>query len=167
MHGTDDPTPIADHRTLISPLLAEVAAEFRTYADVEPRFRDTDAMGHVNNAVYVTYLEVARQSYWQRMTASNDYGNVPFVVARIELDLRSPLLVREIVRIFLRTNWISRSSFEMAYALHERSGGRLIASARTVLVTYDYTRDASMPVPDWVRQGIEKMEGGPLPGRTQ
>lgn len=164
-----DPASVRDPSNLApsdSATLFKVAATFRHHADIEPRFRDTDAMGHVNNAVYVTYLEVARQSYWRRMSESTDYGQVPFVVARIELDLRSPLQVGEVVRAFLRTNWISRSSFEMEYALHEHASGRLIASARTVLVTYDYARQVSIPVPESVRQGLEKMEGGPLPGRA-
>jgi acyl-CoA thioester hydrolase len=145
---------------------AKLDAGFRAHVDIEPRFRDTDAMGHVNNAVYVTYLEVARQDYWRRLTGSNDYGRVPFVVARIEIDLQSPLLVGEIVRVFLRTSWVSRSSFEMEYVLHERDQGRCIATARTVLVTYDYAQNVSMPVPDSIRQALESMEGGPLPGRA-
>ena len=32
--------------------------EFTVVHEILPRFRDTDAMGHINNAVYITYLEV-------------------------------------------------------------------------------------------------------------
>ena len=48
------------------------SAEFTVVHEILPRFRDTDAMGHINNAVYVTYLEVARQAYWQALDDATD-----------------------------------------------------------------------------------------------
>ena len=51
--------------------------------EITPRFRDTDAMGHINNAVYVTYLEVARQAYWQALDDQSDYRRVPFILAGV------------------------------------------------------------------------------------
>ncbi len=55
--------------------------EFTVVHEILPRFRDTDAMGHINNAVYVTYLEVARQAYWRQLDAHSDYRRVPFTLA--------------------------------------------------------------------------------------
>lgn len=139
---------------------------FRVHADVYVRFRDTDAMGHVNNAVYVTYLEVARQEYWTRFSASGaDYRHVPFVVAHVSLHFRSPAVVGETVRVSLRTHWVSRSSFGMVYELRERDSGRLLAEAETTQVTYDYANERSMPVPEALRQNLEQVEGHRLPGR--
>lgn len=138
-------------------------SEFSHSTDIDVRFRDTDAMGHVNNAVYLTYLEVARQEYWERVAAHVDYDRVPFVVARATIDFRSPVMVGETVRVHLRTTWVSRSSFGLEYELRERGSGRVLATASTVLVTYDYEAHRSMPVPDWLRAGLERAEGRPLP----
>jgi acyl-CoA thioester hydrolase len=44
-----------------------LAVEFPVAAPIEIRFRDLDGMGHVNNAVYLTYLEVARAHYWRAL----------------------------------------------------------------------------------------------------
>jgi acyl-CoA thioester hydrolase len=145
--------------------LREIDSRYRVWVDVEPRFRDMDAMGHVNNAVYVTYLEVARQEYWARFRTAADYSKVPFVVARVQIDFRSSVQVGEVVRVYLRPRYVSTSSFAMEYALHDLGTGRLVAIAETVLVTYDWDHQRSMPVPDWLRSGLESVEGAPLPGK--
>ena len=62
---------------------------FTVMHELHPRFRDTDAMGHINNAVYVTYLEVARQEYWRAFTGAEDYRREPFILAHVTIDFRS------------------------------------------------------------------------------
>jgi acyl-CoA thioester hydrolase len=139
--------------------------DFRHHADVEVRFRDSDAMGHVNNAVYLTYLEVARQRYWTAVAPHVPYDRVPFVVAHAALDFRSPARTGEVLRVHLRTTWVGRSSFGLDYAIRERDTGRLVVEATSVLVTYDYDAHRAMPVPDWLRSGLERAEGRSLPAR--
>jgi acyl-CoA thioester hydrolase len=139
--------------------------DYRFHHDLEVRFRDLDAMGHVNNAVYLTYLEVARQAYWKEVAAQVRYDRVPFVVARASIDFRSSLAVGETVRVFLRTVWAGSRSFAMDYTLREAASGRLVAEASTVLVTYDWAEQRAIPIPDWLRSGLERVEGHPLPGK--
>jgi len=140
-------------------------ATYVHFADVEVRFRDTDAMGHVNHAVYFTYAEVARQHYWDQVAPEAAYDDVPFVIAHAEADFRSPAHVGEILRVHLRTKWVGHGSFGMDYEIRSLTDHRLIATAVTVLATYDYAAGAAMPVPDWMRRGLERVEGRPLPGR--
>ena len=142
-------------------------SEFVIWSDVEVRFRDTDAMGHVNNAVFVTYLEVARQTYWKRLDATAGYERVPFILAHVSIDFRSPVRVGEVVRVHLRTTWVGRSSFGMQYELRERDSGRLVAEATTTQVTYDYTQHRPIPVPDGLRRSLEQIEGHPLPEKPR
>src|SRR5262245_20378926 len=92
-------------------------SEFAVSTDIDVRFRDTDAMGHVNNAVYLTYLEVGRQLYWKRADPVASYDRVPFVVAHVSIDFRSALRIGEVARVRLRTSWVGRSSFRMDYEL--------------------------------------------------
>jgi acyl-CoA thioester hydrolase len=138
---------------------------FEHTTDIGVRFRDTDAMGHVNNAVYLTYIEVARQEHWQRLAPQVEYSHVPFVVAHARIDFRSPAQVGETIRVRLRTDWIGRSSYHLSYELRERDSDRLLAEAATVIVTYDYAAHRAMPVPRWLREGLERVAGGPLPDR--
>ena len=107
------------------------------------RFRDLDGMGHVNNAVFLTYLEQARLA-WFGTDATFALSDV--ILARTEIDFRSPLQVGEQVEIGVRPARVGTKSFELEYEL--RAGGRLVAEAKSVLVGYDYERRESIPVPE-------------------
>jgi acyl-CoA thioester hydrolase len=127
-----------------------------------PRFRDTDAMGHINNAVYVTYLEVARQVYWSRLDAHADYRRVPFILASVTCDFRSEALVNEVLMLGLRLEWIGTKSFAFRYEIWEKSSGRTVVEASTVQVCYDYAKKATIVMPGPLRQALESFEGRPL-----
>ena len=105
------------------------------------RFRDCDAMGHVNNAVYSTFLEEARIEVLG--------GLVDFILARVEIDFRSELRAGEEIEVRTRCSRIGTKSFELEHEI--RAGGRLAAEAKSVLVGYDYERGQSVPLSDEVR----------------
>ena len=130
--------------------------------DLQPRFRDTDAMGHINNAVYVTYLEVARQEYWRRFTSGGDYRRVPFILAHVTCDFRSEALVAETLEIAIRCEWVGGKSFAFVYEIREQTSRRLVVEATTVQVCYDYETKTSIPVPPDLRRGLEQFEGRTL-----
>jgi len=135
---------------------------FTVVQELHPRFRDTDAMGHINNAVYITYLEVARQAYWHALDGSANYRDVPFILARVECDFRSEALVNEILELHVRCSWIGSKSFGFHYEVREQSEQRLVVSAQTVQVCYDYSTKQSILVPAPLRAALERFEGRPL-----
>ena len=69
---------------------------FRFTHAVEVRFRDLDALGHVNNAVYLTYFESARMAWWMHLTHSTDLRRMDMILARAEVDFRSPAAYAEV-----------------------------------------------------------------------
>jgi acyl-CoA thioester hydrolase len=135
---------------------------FTVTHELTPRFRDTDAMGHINNAVYVTYLEVARQEYWRDFTRDTDYRRVPFILAGVKIDFRSEALVSERLAIGIRCDWIGNKSFAFGYEIREATSGRRVVEATSVQVCYDYQTKRSMPVPDELRRQLERYEGRSL-----
>ena len=137
-------------------------AAFTVVHELQPRFRDTDAMGHINNAVYITYLEVARQAYWRTLDGSANYRDVPFILARVECDFRSEALVNETLELHIRCPWVGSKSFGFEYEIREQSAQRLVIAARTVQVCYDYTAKQSMLVPGPLRAALERFEGRSL-----
>jgi acyl-CoA thioester hydrolase len=139
-----------------------MSAPFSVTFELRPRFRDTDAMGHINNAVYITYLEVARQEYWRTLDDTQDYRRVPFILASVTCDFRSEALVSEVLEIAMRCEWIGTKSFAFRYEIRERRSKRLVAEATTVQVCYDYTRKESIVVPDSLRRALEGLEGRSL-----
>ena len=102
------------------------------------RFRDRDALGHVNNAVYSTYLEEARIGVLGGLGA--------FILARVEIDFRAELREGDEVEVLSRLDRMGTKSFDLRHEI--RAGGELVAEARSVLVSYDYALGTSVPVPD-------------------
>jgi acyl-CoA thioester hydrolase len=139
---------------------------FTVVHEIRPRFRDTDAMGHINNAVYVTYLEIARQVYWERAYQQSDYRRVPFILAHVTIDFRSEALVSEVLEIGIRCEWIGEKSFSFVYRVWEKNSERLVAEATTIQVCYDYDAKRSLAVPDALRARLEEIEGRSLTRQT-
>jgi acyl-CoA thioester hydrolase len=141
---------------------ATPTSAFTVVRDLQPRFRDTDAMGHINNAVYVTYLEVARQNYWQALDAESDYRRVPFILAGVKIDFRSEALMKETLTLAIRCAWVGNKSFAFEYEIREKTTRRLVVEASSVQVCYDYGTKTSMAVPDDLRRRLEAFEGRAL-----
>ena len=135
--------------------------------EISPRFRDTDAMGHINNAVYVTYLEVGRQEYWRALSGDEDYRRVPFILAGVHIDFRSEALMNETLEIGIRCDWIGNKSFAFGYRIQEKRSGRLVVEAASVQVCYDYGAKHSVPVPSDLRRRVEAFEGRDLTRDTR
>jgi acyl-CoA thioester hydrolase len=136
--------------------------EYTVVHELMPRFRDTDAMGHINNAVYVTYLEVARQVYWARLDAHADYRRVPFILAHVTCDFRSEALVREVLMLGIRIDWIGTKSFGFRYEIWEKTSGRTVVEASTVQVCYDYEKKETIVMPAPLKRALESFEGRAL-----
>ena len=134
---------------------------FKTHVDIPVRFRDTDALGHVNNAVYLSYLETARVRYWTQLTGKFRWQDCDFVVARIEIDYRSTCTVGEELRVWIRTAALGRSSFTCEYRIEERATGRLVAEARSVQAFYDYAKRKVKRMDAGMREKIEAFEEMP------
>ena len=108
------------------------------------RFSDRDELGHVNNAAYSTYLEEAR------IGVLGGLGN--FILARVEIDFRAELREVDEVEVRSRLDRMGTTSFHLRHEIH--GGGTLVAEARSVLVSYDYARGTSVPVPDELRRRL-------------
>jgi acyl-CoA thioester hydrolase len=74
---------------------------FPVVVPIQVRFRDLDALGHVNNAVYLTYLEVARAAYFSRLEP-DWVGKGHFILARAEVDFLRPILLEDPVEVGVR-----------------------------------------------------------------
>ncbi|MGH7724485.1 MAG: acyl-CoA thioesterase [Candidatus Eiseniibacteriota bacterium] len=134
---------------------------YRLAVPIVPRFRDTDAMGHLNNAVYVTYFEVARAAYWLALTGDTNYQRVPFILAHTTIDFRSPAFVSETLEVGIRIARVGTKSFTFEYRIEEQATRRLVCDGRSVQVVFDYESGESRPVPDELRAALRKFENRP------
>lgn len=103
---------------------------------IEVRFADLDAYGHVNNATYFTYLEIARtRLHRERFRVAGRQGLL-FMVVRAECEYRQPIEFGDRVVIDMGVERVGHSSFDLAYTLHD-AAGRTFATAKTVMVCFD------------------------------
>lgn len=151
----------------------DLGGDFAFRRDVEVRFADTDAMGHVNNAAFLTYCEIARAAYYEAVTGRplplGVHGaEEGMILAEVRVTFRAPAFYGETLPVETRVVRIGRSSFTMEHRISapdSRYGSRrLIAVAESVLVTYDYAAGKPVPVPDSLITGIESFEGQSLRG---
>jgi acyl-CoA thioester hydrolase len=112
------------------------------------RFRDVDALGHVNNAVFLTYLEEARIAFLVPLGA--EVSNM--ILARVEIDFRAPLRMGDEIEIGVRPANVGTKSFELEYEV--RSGDAVAAEAKTVLVSFDYESGRSIELPESWREAL-------------
>ena len=123
---------------------------------VEVRYSDVDAMNHVNNAVFVTFLELARVRLWQdRFAFSGSARDIPIIVARIVVDYRSPVGLGEPVEIGVGVTAVGRTSFALGYRVE--AAGRLAAEAESVQVHFDYAARRPVPIEGRFRDGLEAL----------
>ncbi|WP_324715373.1 thioesterase family protein [Carboxydochorda subterranea] len=145
------------------PAGAPAQETYRFAVEEEVRFRDLDALGHVNNAVYFTYFEHARVKYFQHLGLVDVQGQRPwfFILAEARCSYRSPAHLGDRLRIATAVTEIGRSSFRMGYLITGVADGRVVAAGETVQVAYDYGQGRPVPVPEYVRRRIGEWEGRP------
>jgi len=124
-------------------------ATFEYETELQVRFRDIDAMGHVNNAVYATYLEQARVDYYDEVLGVG-LDDIDTVLVNLEIDYRHEVrLDDETVTIAMGVRSIGESSVTVAYEV--RAGDRVAATAETTQVYVDPEAGESRPLPEaWV-----------------
>jgi acyl-CoA thioester hydrolase len=146
----------------------DVRGDFAHRHDVEVRLSDTDAMGHVNNASYLTYVEIARVAYYEQVTGNllpiGVHGaEEGMILAEIRVAYRNTAFYGETLTVESRVERIGRTSFGMVHRItapkSRVAAARLIAVADSTLVAYDYQEERPIPVPDEWRSGIEAFEG--------
>lgn len=122
---------------------------FKYKTQIETRFVDFDMMGHVNNAVYFTYMEIARVKYWNT-AVKWDWKKTGVVIAKAELDYHTPIFPEDKISMYVKTSRIGSSSFDLEYLLVKLVNGEevICSKGKTVCVAFDYVSKNSSPIPE-------------------
>lgn len=157
-----------DERILTPDDPRDLPGPFHHRVVIDVRFADTDAMGHVNNAVYLTYCEAARIQYWTDVTgepvAERHHGAESLILAEARITYRAQVFHTDIVTVESRATRVGTSSFTLEHRLTARpeiGGGpsRLVAVSDSVLVRYDYATERPTPISPPFVAAIEVFEG--------
>lgn len=131
---------------------------FRHAYRLQMRWADLDALGHVNNATYLTYLEQARIMFFQTLALwDGKPDKLGLIMARAIIDYKLPLNAEDTVTVYTRVARIGSKSFDTEqHIVCERDGLPTLAAAATItIVVYDYRSNQSTPIPDNWRDKLQ------------
>ncbi|MBM9576597.1 acyl-CoA thioesterase [Leptospira sp. 201903070] len=123
---------------------------------IQTRWMDMDPFAHVSNSVFVSYLEIGRVDYCRRRFAVKDVFDVPFILARIEIDLKKSIEINHVVEVQTSVIRIGNSSWDFQSVILESNTKEVFAFAKTVQVTFDHKKKISIPIPPRIRKILEE-----------
>tara|TARA_B100000508_G_C11465884_1_gene282543 strand:+ start:27561 stop:27956 length:396 start_codon:yes stop_codon:yes gene_type:complete len=126
-------------------------------AKIQVRFRDCDLMGHVNNAVYLSYFEQARMHYFEQLIGADwDYKKDGILLVKNEVTYLKPVLLHDIPKITLHLKELGNKSVTFGYELYV--GDELRCTGSSKLVCFDFTTQQTVEVYPAMREAFQKLE---------
>ncbi len=128
--------------------MSEKLSGYKYKTPITIRFSDIDAVGHVNNAIYLTYFEEARLKYW-REAIEWDISKSGVIVGRSEVNYLKPITLNDEIACYVRTTRIGNSSFDIMHVLVKLTehGEEICTTGKTVCISYDYRANKSVSIP--------------------
>ena len=116
--------------------------------NIEIRFRDLDAMGHVNNAVFFTYFEEGRKHFSKKVFKISEISDFKFIMAHIQCDFFKPIRFSDQIILQMWVKDIGTKSFSFEYRIVDFSDEtRIYAAGESIQVCYDYDKNRSIEIP--------------------
>jgi acyl-CoA thioester hydrolase len=134
--------------------------QFKYWKIVEVRWGDMDSQGHVNNAVYFTYLESARVELIRKTGFKGKQAGAaegPALVST-SCDFKRQVVYPATLDVGARVERVGRRSFETSYGIFVHDTDQLVASARSVNAWVDYAAERAVELPDWFRVALAEYQ---------
>jgi acyl-CoA thioester hydrolase len=125
---------------------------------LQPRYADYDTKGHVNNAVYLVYFEIARARAWLEVVQGDT--DFPFILAEATVRYASPAMLGDPLDVEVTTSELRTRSWTWSYRILDPRDERLVAEGRTVQVMFDYAARQAVAIPEDLRARLDRMRGG-------
>ncbi len=117
--------------------------------EIEPRFNDTDALGHISNTTLPVWFEQARKPVFRIFQPGLEVENWPLIIARIEIDLLAQSYWHMPVQVHTGIGKIGNTSFHVVQEAWQN--GKKIARGVAVLIHFDYATEKAVAIPDDIR----------------
>lgn len=133
--------------------------EFRHKVPLQIRFNDIDMFGHVNNSIYLQFLDMGKLAYFKQFMGGKfeEEPTVP-VVANINVDFHAPTLIDERIAVLTAVESVAESSLVLAQRIVTDSGA-VKCVARTIMVNIDPKTGRPVPVSEGWRHAFAEFEG--------
>lgn len=125
------------------------------------RFNDCDSLGHVNNAVYFTYLEEARKELFEIFNPNLSMKSWNLIVASTQCDFLQEIVYAQKVTVYTWVSRIGKSSFDVEHAIQDNNKN-WIARGKVVLVSFSFNERKSVPLKKEIEAQLSKHQDSPV-----
>jgi len=126
-------------------------------AKIQVRFSDLDVVGHVNNAVYLTYFEYARVYYFGILLGKEwDWNSSGVLLVKNEIDYLIPILLNDIPEITIGLETIGTKSFCLNYEI--KVDGKLTTTGKSTLVCFDMKAHKTIEIPEQMKLALLQLK---------
>ena len=122
--------------------------------EIEPRFNDTDALGHISNTAFPVWFEQARMPVFRIFHPTLDVTHWPLIIARLEIDLKAQSYWATPVDIQTYVRKIGNSSFHVVQEAWQ--AGTEVAPGVAVLIHFNYETETALLIPDDIREKLNE-----------
>jgi acyl-CoA thioester hydrolase len=130
---------------------------FRHAVPMPIRWADLDSLGHVNNALYLTYLEQARIHFINALEIwDGKPDKIGMIMAKVVMEFKLPLVANDEIVVYTRVARLGNKSYDTEQHIVRHNDGQteLAASALITIAVYDYRIGQSVIIPDDWRQRL-------------
>ncbi|OLS39926.1 thioesterase family protein [Bacillus sp. MRMR6] len=122
---------------------------------VNVRFGETDALGHINNTSYFIYLEEARIRFFETLGYNMETGDWKFILASTKCDFVSQGYFNQTLNIKTYVSKIGTKSFQIEHDMIDQKTEELIAKGNAIMVYFDFDKQQSEPLPELLIEGLQ------------
>ena len=128
-------------------------ADYSQHYELKTRWKDIDSFGHVNNAVFLTYIEDARIMYFKRWNVTEKKRSL--IVASIKIDYLRQIVHPSDLIVGQKISRIGNSSFDIQSAIFLHNDPKPAANSVVSCVCFDYQQNKSVPVYDEIKADFQ------------
>lgn len=133
--------------------------DFKHKLPIQIRFNDIDSLGHVNNAIYLTYFDIGKSDFFQAVRKDViDWTKIDIVVANVNIDFFAPTYLHEKLEVHTKVTSIGNKSMKMLQHLINRDTNEVKSISHSVMVGYHPELKQSKVISDEWREAIDSYE---------
>jgi acyl-CoA thioester hydrolase len=130
---------------------------FQWVSRIRVQFRDLDSLGHVNNAVYLSYLETARMDFWHQAFGVGGFDRMPYILGEVRVRFVAAARLRDELDLGIRVARVGTKSFGFEYRIRDVATGRTVVEASSSQVFFDYEAQRTFEAPAEFREAVERL----------
>lgn len=133
-------------------------SDYKLSLEIRIDWSDLDIYEHVNNVSYMRFMQSGRVNFWEASGVHEFYRNTNqgTMLVSTKCDFKRSLYYPGKAIIKTKLDYIGNTSFGLKHIILNQNG-ELCAEGNDVIVCFDFDKNETFPVPDWLREKFSKL----------